>query len=118
MFLSLLGHTLVDRQMNNLGSIVDLVISQDGQVKYLTISRDRMRGIGAEQVAVPWEAAKLQRDADDLLMTELTQQQLEGAPPWTIMPRSEHRSSISRSMVTSTPGLNPSGAPLILELSF
>jgi hypothetical protein len=76
----LVGHTLVDREVNYIGSIDDLVISRDGRVEYLIIARDHLLGLRTDRVAVPWEAAKLQWDAADLLMTDLTEQQLEGAP--------------------------------------
>jgi sporulation protein YlmC with PRC-barrel domain len=77
---NLMGKNVKDQQGNDLGSINDLIVSENGQVEFIVMSRGGVIGVGADQVAVPWEAANLQRGADDELMASITEEQLEGAP--------------------------------------
>ena len=77
---NLMGKNVVSQQGNDLGSIDDLVISENGEVEYIILSRGGTLGMGGEMVPVPWEAANLQRGADDQLTADITEQQLDDAP--------------------------------------
>jgi hypothetical protein len=77
----LMGQTVVSQQGNEIGTIDELVISENGQVEYIVLSRGGTLGIGGVLVPVPWEAANLQWDQEnDQLRADITEQQLEGAP--------------------------------------
>jgi hypothetical protein len=76
----LMGKNVVSQDGEEIGSIDNLVISEDGQVEYIILSRGGMLGVGGDMVPVPCEAANLQKDQDDQLKADLTKQQLEGAP--------------------------------------
>jgi hypothetical protein len=76
----LVGQNVNSRQGDNLGSIDDLIISENGQVEFIVLSRGGTLGMGGELVPVPWEAANLQKDQDDQLTADITEQQLEEAP--------------------------------------
>jgi len=77
---NLMGKSVVSQQGNDLGSIDDLVISENGQVEFIILSRGGTLGIGGDMVPVPWEAANLQMGADDQFTAEITEEQLENAP--------------------------------------
>jgi len=76
----LMGKNVVSQDGEELGSIDNLVISENGQVEYIILSRGGVLGVGGDMIPVPWDAANLQKDQDDQLRADLTEQQLEGAP--------------------------------------
>jgi sporulation protein YlmC with PRC-barrel domain len=76
----LVGQSVVSREGDNLGTIDDLAISDNGQVEYIVLSRGGFLGLGAELLPIPWEAAALQWDAEGQLTAGLTEQQIQGAP--------------------------------------
>jgi sporulation protein YlmC with PRC-barrel domain len=77
---NLQGQSVTSRNGEHLGSINDLVISRDGRVEYIILSRGGFLGLGTDLVPIPWQAARLQAGADNQLTTAITPQQLEGAP--------------------------------------
>jgi len=76
----LMGKDIVAQDGEKLGSIDNLVISENGQVEYIILSRGGVLGVGGDLVPVPWNAANLKKDQDDNFRADITQQQLEGAP--------------------------------------
>ena len=74
------GTTVYDPQGNNLGSIKRLMIDKiSGRVAYTIISLGGFLGMGAEEHAVPW--SKLTYDTRlGGYRTDITEQQLRGAP--------------------------------------
>jgi sporulation protein YlmC with PRC-barrel domain len=76
----LMNESVVGQAGEDLGSIDNLVISENGQVEFIILSRGGVMGMGGDLVAVPWDAANLQKDQDDQLRADITEQQLEGAP--------------------------------------
>jgi hypothetical protein len=76
-----MGKTVVSQTGEELGSVDDLVIAEDGQVQYIILSRGGTLGIGGDLIPIPWDAANLQIDQEnDQLRADITEQQLEGAP--------------------------------------
>jgi sporulation protein YlmC with PRC-barrel domain len=79
----LIGMDIQNSQGEDVGEIHDLVIDgNSGQVKYAAVSYGGFLGVGDKLFAVPFEAFKVRRQADDdeyMLTLNVTQQQLEGA---------------------------------------
>jgi hypothetical protein len=71
----LMDQSLVSQEGEELGSIDNLVISEDGEV-FIALSRVD----NGDMVLIPWEAANLHKGEDDKLTASITEQQLEGAP--------------------------------------
>jgi hypothetical protein len=67
--------SLVSQEGEELGSIDNVVISEDGEV-FIALSRTD----NGDMVLIPWEAANLQKGEDDKLTASITTQELEGAP--------------------------------------
>jgi sporulation protein YlmC with PRC-barrel domain len=86
----LIGKKIVSQQGQDLGEIKNLVISQDGQVEYIILSRGGMLGMGAKLVPVPWRAADLQVQ-ENKITAGITKQQLQNAPSFD----NDHWSEIS-----------------------
>ena len=77
---NLIGQSIISQQGNDLGTIDDLVITEGGQIDYIILSRGGVAGMGSDLVPVPWAAANLQTGQDDQLRTDITEQQVDGAP--------------------------------------
>jgi sporulation protein YlmC with PRC-barrel domain len=75
----IIGRTIVSGQGEDLGSIEDLIIGDDGRVQYLILSRGGVMGMGDEFVPIPWIAADL-RVQEDRLISSLDLQTIENAP--------------------------------------
>jgi sporulation protein YlmC with PRC-barrel domain len=77
---SLVGTTVRDAQGKDIGQVSQLLIdAKDGKVTSVIIKRGGAFGFGGKDMSVPWEALKLQRDQDKLVVT-MQQDMLEQAP--------------------------------------
>ncbi|QKT02534.1 PRC-barrel domain-containing protein [Ectothiorhodospiraceae bacterium 2226] len=75
----IIGQNVVNEQGENLGTIDELVLDEDGQVTHAVIASGGLLGMGEKLVAVPWEDVQAARDEDEVLVN-LTEQQIEQAP--------------------------------------
>jgi|GEM_PF-1671633 len=75
----LVGQKVVARNGEELGSIENLIIDEDGQVHYVVLSEGGILGVGGKLIPVPWQAANL-RMRDDQLTAGIDKQQLQNAP--------------------------------------
>jgi sporulation protein YlmC with PRC-barrel domain len=75
----LMGKTITSQQGEELGNINDLLVSEQGEVQYIILSRGEVLGMGGELVPVPWQAANLQMQQDKLV-SSLDKQKIENAP--------------------------------------
>jgi sporulation protein YlmC with PRC-barrel domain len=78
----IIGSKVRDTNGEDLGSIDDLLVRQDGKIEAAVIQLGGVLGIGGRQVKVPWDSLKLQRqtgDPDDYFVTA-SRQTLQGAP--------------------------------------
>jgi sporulation protein YlmC with PRC-barrel domain len=64
------------QNQENLGSVSDLYVSQDGRIEYLLISKDD------EMVPIPWNQVQL-TDQEDALTINITEQRFEDAPAFS-----------------------------------
>jgi sporulation protein YlmC with PRC-barrel domain len=64
------------QNQENLGSVSDLYVSQDGRIEYLLISRDD------DMVPIPWDQVQ-QMDQEDALIVNITEQKFEDAPAFS-----------------------------------
>ena len=80
----LIGTTVYGAGDENVGSIGDVILSQDGQVDAVTIDVGGFLGIGAKEVAIDFDNLAFMRDAEGRmhLYTPLTKEQLEAQPEY------------------------------------
>jgi sporulation protein YlmC with PRC-barrel domain len=77
---SLVGTTVRDGQGKNVGQVSQLLIdAKEGKVTSVIIKRGGAFGLGGQEVSVPWDSLKIQRDQDDVVVT-IQQELLEQAP--------------------------------------
>lgn len=77
----LIGLRVESANKENVGSISDLVLNQDGSIAAVVIGVGGFLGIGSKDVAVPLSALNLTRSADGNRATiQLTKAELEKAP--------------------------------------
>jgi sporulation protein YlmC with PRC-barrel domain len=76
-----IGATIIDSTNENIGSISDLVIDpKTSHVAYAILSHGGFLGIGAQQVAIPWQLIQARPDLDRTYQVNMTQDRLEQAP--------------------------------------
>jgi sporulation protein YlmC with PRC-barrel domain len=78
----LMGKNVKDPQGEDLGSIEDVIVGQDGRIQHIIISHSGVMGIGARKSPIPWEAAQLRIEGDQV-MAKVTKDRLENAPSFT-----------------------------------
>jgi sporulation protein YlmC with PRC-barrel domain len=89
----IIGASIIDTANENIGSISDLVIDpKSGHVAYAILSHGGFLGIGARQVAVPWQMIQARPDLDRTYQVNAAQDRLEQAPSfeedqWPILTR-------------------------------
>ncbi len=78
----LIGTTIYGANEENIGSVGDILLSEDGNVDALIIDVGGFLGIGAKEVAVGFENLEFMRDEDGnlYLYTQFTKEQLEAQP--------------------------------------
>jgi len=123
----LIGAYVRNAQNENIGSVSDLVIDRNGQVKAAILSVGGFLGIGDKHVAVPWDQVRLMppgsgassgsgagglagtitgASRNPAVKVDLTKEQLQKAPayrPASEQRREEDRARTSPSGTTGTP---------------
>jgi PRC-barrel domain len=99
---TIIGSKVVNRAMEDLGEIEDIVIdSRNDRVAYAILSFHAVLGLGGKHFAVPWEA--MQYDANEQRATlDIDKERLEKAPgfdkdDWPDMSRSEWLGRVDKS---------------------
>jgi hypothetical protein len=75
----IVGMSVKNSKGQNLGKIDELIIGQDGAVKYAILSHGGLLGIGDKLVPIPWRALKPGTE-DKTLMVNIDKAALEKAP--------------------------------------
>jgi sporulation protein YlmC with PRC-barrel domain len=82
---NLTGEDLVDQQGETIGSIDDVLLTQDGRVASVLVTTGGVMGIGGETKAVDWDRLDVQFDQDGSIReirTTMTEQELENLPDY------------------------------------
>lgn len=61
----ILGKEAVTANGENLGSVEDVAISQDGRIAYVILARGEILGVGGKLIPVPWDMVSLRMSAED-----------------------------------------------------
>lgn len=75
----IIGLKVTNDQRQELGHVKDLIVSSDGRISYLVVSRGGVLGIGDKLCAIPWQASN-PRIHEGALLVDLTKERFEGAP--------------------------------------
>jgi sporulation protein YlmC with PRC-barrel domain len=78
----LMDKKVMNQQGQELGEVKDLVITRNGQVAYLILSRGGVLGMGGDSIPVPFRSADLSQlqDQNAVILANIDKQQLENAP--------------------------------------
>jgi sporulation protein YlmC with PRC-barrel domain len=82
---NLTGEDLVDQQGEQIGTIDDVLLTQDGRIASVLITTGGVMGIGGETKAVDWDRLDVQFDEDGSIRevrTTMTEQELENLPDY------------------------------------
>ena len=74
----LMGKSVVNENDDKIGDIEDVVISSDGQTMYLLVGAGGFLGMGAKNVAVPFD--RFERRDDKIVLAGYTKEQLKALP--------------------------------------
>lgn len=77
---SLHGTKVYDTDGKQLGTISRLLIGADGKVSSVVVKHGGTAGLGGKELAVPWDALKLQRGEKDGVIATMQRDMLEKAP--------------------------------------
>jgi sporulation protein YlmC with PRC-barrel domain len=73
-----------DNQNNKIGDVKDVLLDKEGRVSAVIVGVGGVLGLGAKDVAVPFNALKLaEKDGDRYLVMNTTKEALEKAPGYT-----------------------------------
>jgi sporulation protein YlmC with PRC-barrel domain len=116
----IIGANVRNAQNENIGSVTDLILDQNGQLKGAVISVGGFLGIGDKKVAVPWSAVKIgappvaasgstggatsTASQDPVLLVNMTKEELKSAAPFKTAAQQQRETERA-----SRPA--PSGAP-------
>lgn len=81
----LIGTTVKSGTDDEVGSVSDLVIDEDGQIVGVIVGVGGFLGIGDKNVAMPWDQVELNQDAEGdeyILRTDADQDMLDSAPEY------------------------------------
>ncbi|MGY6708183.1 MAG: PRC-barrel domain-containing protein [Rhizobiaceae bacterium] len=80
----LIGTTVYGANDENVGSVGDVILSQDGDVEAIIVDVGGFLGIGAKEVALGMDNLEFMSDADGnmYLYTQFTEEQLEAQPEY------------------------------------
>ncbi len=79
---NVIGQKIVSSDGQDLGTVQDLYVGDNGQVQYVILSRGGVMGAGNTLVPIPWQAANLHEQGDHLVAS-VTQQKLDNAPTFS-----------------------------------
>lgn len=74
----LMGKSVVNENDDKIGDIEDVVISSDGRTMYLLVGAGGFLGMGAKNVAVPFD--RFERRDDKIVLAGYTKEQLKALP--------------------------------------
>jgi hypothetical protein len=74
-----IGLTVTNDQHQDLGTVDDLILSSDGRVSYVVISRGGILGVGEKLSAIPWLASN-PRIHERALVVDISKERFEKAP--------------------------------------
>ena len=75
----MIGKPVVNAEGQEIGQVRDLLMGQDGAVAQAIIDVGGFLGVGAKQIAVPWDQIAVQPDGNGITLP-MDRQQLETAP--------------------------------------
>jgi ribosomal 30S subunit maturation factor RimM len=79
----LVGSKVYNNANENIGSIEDIILKQDGSLDEVVLSVGGFLGIGDKYVAVPFSALKVTRDGSSIkVMTDGTKDSLKALPDY------------------------------------
>lgn len=80
----LINTTVYSGQNDNVGSVGDVILSDDGMIDAVVLDIGGFLGLGQKPVAIAFDALTIRRDANGSLFvfTGFTREQLEGAPDY------------------------------------
>jgi sporulation protein YlmC with PRC-barrel domain len=80
------GEPVLDAAGDRIGIVNNLVFDQDGRISLAVIGIGGFLGVGAKQVAVPFESLKAEkRNGAQVLTINATKEQLQAAPAYTTL---------------------------------
>ncbi|WP_290647578.1 PRC-barrel domain-containing protein [Aquisalimonas sp.] len=81
----LIGNTVKGAEDEEVGSINDLIIDEDGQIVGVVVGVGGFLGIGDKDIAMSWDEIELTHDAEDdeyILRTDADEEMLDSAPEY------------------------------------
>ncbi len=75
----LVGKSVKNQQGEELGELSELLVDNQGQVKYIILQKDQTLGMGGDLTPIPWQAANPEMQEDSLVVN-IEKQKLDGAP--------------------------------------
>ncbi len=108
---NLVGEDVTGADKKSIGNINDILVDSNGTVKAVVVGVGGFLGIGEKNVAIPFSALNIQRQANDpddieQITVSYTRQQLEQAPTFKFAGDSRNPPA-----PRATTGGNPAGAP-------
>jgi hypothetical protein len=76
----IIGSTIKDDRGENVGTVIEIVITQNGQAQYLVLSLGGVLGIGKQLVPIPYQTARWDVKDRDMKLGNIDKQGLEKAP--------------------------------------
>jgi hypothetical protein len=79
--MAILGHKVADTEGKDIGRLVDVLVSDQGEPQAAVIDFGGFMGVGSRKIAVQWSALHFTPgDAKHPITLELTQDQIKSAP--------------------------------------
>ncbi|RJQ48424.1 MAG: PRC-barrel domain containing protein [Desulfobacteraceae bacterium] len=75
----ILDKSIVNAQGEELGQVEDLIVSSNGEISHLIISKGGVLGVGEDLIPIPWSTAQASFQ-DDKLVVNLEKEKLDQAP--------------------------------------
>src|SRR5262249_46039670 len=79
---SVLGKEVRTAADESMGRIVDVVVDRQGRVRAAVIDFGGFLGVGSRKIAVDWNALRFDGGKPDLVVSELTRDQVKAAPEY------------------------------------
>ena len=79
---SVLGREVRTSADESMGRIVDVVVDREGRVRAAVIDFGGFLGVGSRKIAVDWQALRFDGGKPDLVISELTRDQVNAAPEY------------------------------------
>ena len=79
---SVLGKEVRTSADEGMGRIVDVVVDREGRVRAAVIDFGGFLGVGSRKIAVDWNALSFSGSKPDLVISELTRDQVNAAPEY------------------------------------